>query len=731
MTRPRISRSAAFVLAGLAASSPSPARADPPVTPVAPAAAATNALAATEEVEVTGARTPAPDRTGASVTVLTRKNLESLPGGDTQPLSYALATQPGIVNDTFGFGVHTRGADGNVAYVIDGIPLLTVPLGQYGVGNFVPRRLIQSLSLTTGGFPAEYGYGLGAVVDIETRKALGPPAGEVRLAYGTYQFFEPSFDFSQQAGKLGYFVAGSFQTTSRGLDPPSVTPILHDDMKAGSAFARVDYEVGARDRLELIAVYDQHDYQIPIDPTVLPLADAPPGAVRGVDVYGNPPPPFVPYGANPTDDERDFFVALSYVHRIRDDATVQIAPYAHAIHGSLLCDPAGSLGPTADPGSTCSDVTRDIVHGGLSTTFAWKAGPSQTWKAGAMVDVAESKVDYVSYQRDDGSPLGGADPAGTLSGSDRTNVLVAGAFVQDRITLGNWTILPGARADVQHASFLRTGVPDLVLGGPSGRLGVSYAFTDDLVVHAYGGYVVQLPSAIDAPVAARILVPSLAGQPIPVDLKAERDWMSEIGFSDRIAQRATLTLTGWGRLVTDQLDRQNVGTTDLVASYNFSRGRAVGAEIAAVVSPSRILDGFANGGWQIAQGQGFASERYLFTPAELASTGWGTLDHVQTWTSNVGFDLHDARASSHLSGLINYGSGLRTGATDQLSVPPHVTLDVTLRHRFDVPLHPEVALDVLNAFDDVYAIRIATGYVGSAYAPLRRVMLRLAVPFPG
>jgi hypothetical protein len=199
----------------------------------------------------------------------------------------------------------------------------------------------------------------------------------------------------------------------------------------------------------------------------------------------------------------------------------------------------------------------------------------------------------------------------------------------------------------------------------------------------------------------------------------------------RVLRRATLTATAWGRLVDDQLDRQNVGTTNLVASYNFQRGRAVGGEIAAVVSPIRYLDGFANGGWQIAEGQGFASERYLFTPAELAFTGWGTLDHVQTWTANVGFDLHDEGATSHFSGLVNYGSGLRTGLTDTLHVPSHLTVDLTLRHRFDVPLHPELAFDLLNAFDDMYAIRIATGYVGSAYAPLRRAMVRLIVPFSG
>lgn len=715
----------AALLAG--ATIPRAARADPPAPLSPPPPPAANE----EEVEVTGARTPEPDRTGASVTILTRKNLESLPGGDTQPLSYALATQPGIVNDTFGFGVHTRGADGNVAYVIDGIPVLTAPLGQYGVGNFVPARLVQSLKLTTGGFPAEYGYGLGAVVDIETRQAVGPPAGNVRLACGTYQFFEPSFDYSQQIGKLSYFVTGSFGTTSRGLDPPSVSPILHDYMKAGSGFARVNYDLSADERLELLGVYDQHDYQIPIDPTILPLSDGPPGAVRGVDQYGNTPPPFVPYNANPTDNERDLFVALSYEHRLGEDSKVQVAPYVHQIYGQLLCDAAGSLGPTADPGSTCSDVTRNIVHEGLSANISWAAGSAHRFKAGATLDVTESTVDYTSYTRNDGSPQGGPDPAQTLAGRDLTNQLLAGAYVQDRIALGKWTLLPGVRADVQHATFQQTGEPDLLLGGPSARLGASYAFTDDLVVHAFGGYLVQLPSAVDAPVAARLLVASLAGQPVPVDLKAERDWSAEIGIADRLWQKATVTLTGWGRLVDDQLDRQNVGTTNLVASYNFARGRAVGAEIAAVVSPSRILDGFANGGWQIAQGQGCASECYLFTPQQLAFTGWGTLDHVQTWTANVGFDLHDEAARSHLSGLVNYGSGLRTGATDELNVPSHVTVDLTLRHRFDVPLRPEVALDVLNAFDDVYAIRIATGYVGSAYGPPRRVMLRLSVPFPG
>jgi hypothetical protein len=698
------------------------AAADPPVTPPVP-------TVDVETVEVQGTRVPAPSKTGASVTTLSRPMLESLPGGDTQPLAYAIASQPGMVADTFGFGVHARGADGGILYVIDGIPLLTVPLGTYGVGSFLPVRMVRSLQLTTGGFPAEYGVGLGAVVDVTTRHAVGGAHGDVQVAYGTNDLFLPSFDYSQEIGRLSLFVAGNYESTSRGLDPPSVSPVLHDGLTAGSGFARLDYEIDRSDRAELIASFTQSQYQIPIDPTVLPLSDAPPGAVRGNDAYGNPPPPFVPYDGNPTDAERDVFVALSYTHRWGGDARLQVAPYIHEASGQLLCDPAGSLGATADPGSTCSDVRRDIVHEGALVNVAWKPDAVQSWKTGATFDFAESQVSYASYTRDDASPSGGADPALTLSGQDVADVMLVGVYVQDQLSLGRWTLFPGARLDAQHASFLGSEEPALDAWGPSARLGVSYALTDDVVLHAFAGYLWQPPNAIDGAVAARVLVPSLAGQPLPVDIKPERDWSGEIGIAERIARRVTLGLTGWGRYAYDQLDRQNVGNTNLVASYNFAQGRAAGAEVWANLALGRVLDGFVNGGWQLAQGQGVDSEKYLFTPAELAFTGWGTLDHVQTWTSNVGFDLHDDDGSTHLSGLMSYGSGLRTGATDQLSVPEHTTLDVTLRHRFDLPLRPEVAVDVFNVFDDVYAIRIATGYVGSAYGPLRHANVRLKASF--
>jgi hypothetical protein len=75
---------------------------------------------------------------------------------------------------------------------------------------------------------------------------------------------------------------------------------------------------------------------------------------------------------------------------------------------------------------------------------------------------------------------------------------------------------------------------------------------------------------------------------------------------------------------------------------------------------------------------------------------------------------------------------LRTGATNNAALPAETTVDVSLRHSFDVPLRPQVALDVLNLFNVVWAYRIATGNLaGTAYAPGRQLGVRLIVPVGG
>jgi outer membrane cobalamin receptor len=682
---------------------------------------------------ITAAR-PDPALIGASATTVTREQLESMPGGDNQTIADIVTMQPGTVADSFGSNIHVRGADGAILYVLDGIPIFSPPLGTIGqLLNTLPTRLVQNVQVYTGGFPVEYSYALGGVVDIQTRRPTVEPTGEVQITYGSYNLTDVALNYSQTLGKLGIFASADYISTIRGLDTPNAVGVLHDDRKGGNGFIKLDYDFDSRNHLVLIGIYEQDKFQIPIDPTMLPLSDAPPGAIRGNDVYGNAPPPFVPYDADPTDFERTFFASLSYVHT--GDVNTQISGFVRGLFDEFNCDPVGSLGPTADPGSVCNSFTRNGVQIGAlaSATWHWLAG--NTWRAGVELRNQHSAVNTSVFTRDDGSPAGGPDPSLTLSGRDDINTLSAGVYLEDRIEVGKFTFLPGLRFDLQDTTFGSSNVPSLFLSGPSARLGASYAVNDALILHTFVGYLWEAPVNFDAPVLAPILIPSLGGQPQPVDLKPATSFSAELGISAHPTPLITLALTGWIRLTHNMLDHENIGNSDLWASFNWEQGRAFGFDASASGQIARfsgfILSGFANVSAQQAQQLNISSQKFLFGPDDLTGSAvWTTMDHVQSWTANVGLTLHDVGKWNNLAVRFNYGSGFHTGVATNEVVPEHSTVDVTLSHVFNLPLKPQLAFDVFNLFNDIYAYRIGTGFFGnSQYAALRRFDLRLLLHF--
>ena len=594
---------------------------------------------------------------------------------------------------------------------------------------------MSSLRTTTGGFPAEYGSVPGAVVEVTTRRAVGGPAGEVQVSDGTYNHVDASLNYSQQIGRLNFFAGGNFMKSDRGLGTPHRSARSCTTRRSrGTAIFGGTTSSETTSAFSSLASTPRAEFQIPIDPTVIPWPQRPPDAIRGQDIYGDPSPTYVPPDANPVELEKNLFVTASYFDE-DPNSRLQVTPYVRDAVTQLTCDPSHSLGPLADPGSSCSDVTRDELHEGLSLNWTWRPGSHHAWKMGASVDFSQSHVNYATYTRNNNPLPGGPDFSSPIRGGDVTQGALAGAYLQDRMTFGKWTVFPGVRVDVENASFPNSHAPPLFLGGLGSRMGASYSVTDHLVIHAFAGYQTLLPaSTLDAPVAARILLPSLAGQPLAVDLKAERDYLAEFGVTDRLWSALSLGFTVRGRLATDPLDRQNVGNTNLVATYNYAQGRGLGVDTWCNATLGKVFTGFSNLSWQTAQARGVDSETFLFTKEQRQDNQWEMIDDVQWWTLNVGGDLHDPQEKTHVSTLIQYGSGLRAGPLSNQTVPPHVTVDVTLRHRFDWALRPEVAFDVLNLFNEVYAYRIATGYstggeVGSAYAPLRQVRVRVSVPF--
>ena len=246
-------------------------------------------------------------------------------------------------------------------------------------------------------------------------------------------------------------------------------------------------------------------------------------------------------------------------------------------------------------------------------------------------------------------------------------------------------------------------------------IGAAWAFTPDLVAHAFFGLLWIPPSVTDAAAGARLTPGAVQpGQPIPYDLRPEKDRYAEVGLKARVVRALTLGLTLWGRLSTDQLDETEIGNTGITTPYNFSEGRAGGIEATVDWVITQRLTAFGNVGFGTAQGKGIATAQYLFDPAALQNQDWQTLDHSQTWTTNAGANYRDG--PTLVTVLLAYGSGLRTGADNASHVPGWVRVDLTLAHDFlNLPLRPTLAIDVVNLFDAQYAYRrynASTGATG-------------------
>ena len=672
---------------------------------------------------------PVPSKAAASASNLEREDIKELPRGDSASVNDVLATQSGFVFDAFG-NLFARGNHANIQYQLDGVPLPDTVSGLFG--GFLSPKFIENMEIITGGMGAEYGDRLAAVVNLNSRKPSEAGEGEMELVYGSFGTVNPSALYGKRIGKLSFLLAGSYRYTDRGLDPPAISPIIGDSGNEERAFTAIDYDLSDRDHFLLLGNFSRNECGIPVDPTLHPCVGSPAeGCGRSPDQFGNPPPPFFPLDTRSTETERDVFTLLSFRHDYSARTSLRLTGYYRNSYGSLFGDAQHALGPTQDPctdpadPTTCknaSDVTRRANHVGGTAEYLTRIGEAHVVRIGANFDQLFGQDQFTQYTRSD--VLQAPDPSLAVSGSDTSHATTGGAYISDRATFGKLTFDGGLRFDVQKVSFV--GTPDQATQtGVSPRIGVAYAATPTTVAHAFFGLMWQPPPVLDTPAAARILGAVPPNQPVVFDLRPEKDRYAEIGIESRVLPALTLKLTTWGRLATDQLDDVEVGNTNLVSPYNFRDGRALGVEAGGIVVLSRWLSAFGNMSWETAEGRGIATAQYLFSPADLANNNWQTLDHSQSWTANGGVTIRDG--ASRISTLFNYGSGLRTGPSNNEHVPDHARVDLTLAHQFSsVALRPTIALDVINLFDAHYACRIANGFNGTHFAPERSFYLRLS-----
>jgi len=197
--------------------------------------------------------------------------------------------------------VHIRGQHGEFTYYVDGIP---VPLGVFGgLNEVVDPKAIERATFITGGFPAEYGGQMSAIIDLNNRVptghfqldastyagsylvfngakpfspgaetplgASGPAAGDTlggRVGpFRTLNSNGQSLSISDHLGNLGFLVSGSRQETDRRIDPP-VPDLFHDHGFDYFVYGKFDDVLSDVDYLTSNVNFGRTNTQVPYDP---------------------------------------------------------------------------------------------------------------------------------------------------------------------------------------------------------------------------------------------------------------------------------------------------------------------------------------------------------------------------------------------------------------------------------------------------------------------------------
>jgi outer membrane receptor protein involved in Fe transport len=658
---------------------------------------------------------------GATSFTHTAANIQAQSQGDNAPMNQVILRSPGVAEDSaVNGGLHVRGEHANLQYRINDVLLPETLVGTFGL--VLSPRFVQSMQLIDGSLPAEYGFRTAGVIDIQTKTGAFVNGGEVDLYGGSFNTFNPSFEYGESDGPWDFFVVGSFNQNDLGIENPTNTVnAIHDKTAQYKAFGYASRLLSDTSRITIMSGASYSTYQIPDSPDLTPLA-APGGdtyasAMPGADVNSG--------DLNENQVEQDYFVTAAYQQSL-GDLNYQLSAFGQISGIHFLPDPNGDLVFNGE----ASDVARNLYSDGAELDASYEIGDKHTLRFGGII--------MDEYLTDDNSTTvfdlnGGGNPISPpvdIVQNTVANAIFAGVYAQDE-----WKILPkvtinyGARFDEYYGTYDKQ-------NQPSPRINLVYQPTDWTTLHAgYSRYFT--PPPLENVPAGNIAVfngtSGASGVTQDDTVKAERANYFDAGISQKITQHLQLGVDGYYKIARDQLDDGTFDQTLILSSFNYAKGRVEGVEFTGNYN----LGGFstyANIAVSKAQGMGAESAQFLWPNPDVekyVNHNWIYLDHDQFLSVNCGAS-YLWRQSNTKSALFYtdaiFGSGLRTDGGpvidpggDQVpngaSVPNYYTVNLGVEE--DFKLHRDRILkarvDVVNLTDTSYELRSGSG--GGVFAP--------------
>jgi hypothetical protein len=499
-----------------------------------------------------------------------QNRLTSLPGRSIQDL---VNSEPGWLYEGNAV-LHPRGSEYQTQFVIDGIPL--TDNRSPGFGPTIGANDIQSMTIYTAGIPAQYGRSLGGVVVVNTLQSENPGwHGQFTLFGGSYATggIATQNEYTWSKNTVGVNASGDM--TGHYLNPV-VTQNFTNNGTTGDFSLNYERQFSPKDHLTLIASHDLARYEIPNELVQQNGAWLPDASNHTGCPPSGPEPGgcvFIPGGQLQTGDNFETMGIVSYQHIF--------SPMAMgALHGMARDT---SLDFYSNPASWPVNVTqhnhfKDIYFNGSITADR----RHQEWKLGVESDSKFLNEDFSYVIPDCTDPSDPRCPfnAGILDVAATSFAFTGsrpdldqGAYVEDTIQYGHWSIEAGLRWDHYQLIVNQNAV--------SPRLAVSRYFPS-LGLKLHGSYdrIFQTPSfeniLLSSSPAAQALDTSVPIVQLPVE--PSRGNYYQLGATAALFGRMRLDTNMYRRDLGNTADDSQIFSTGISFPISFRKAVIYGAE---------------------------------------------------------------------------------------------------------------------------------------------------------
>ncbi len=557
-----------------------------------------------------------PDQTSSVMQIGSRQiedRLQSLPGRSVQDL---VNSQPGWLYEGNAV-LHPRGSEYQTQFVIDGIPLTDNRSPSFGPE--IGADDLQSMTIYTAGFPAEYGRKVGGVVELNTRRDPRPGLhGQLNLSGGSFDTLGGYGQVQQTWGKNT--VGGS---ASGGRSSHYLNPVVPENFTnagtTGDFSTRYERNFTENDRLILSVRHELSRFEIPNE-----LVQQQAHQLQ-------------------TGDNFETLGSANYQHIFSPDVLGSVM--------GMVRNNANDLYSNASSTPIIAFQSNEFREGYLKGSVSWHRG-SHEFKAGAEVDNTFLHEDF-HYLITDPTQFDPETPA-TLEFKDHRPDLEQSAFVEDLVHLGNWTVSAGLRWD--HYQLL------LNEHAFSPRVSVGRYFRSaNLVVHGSFDRIFQTPSSENILIASSPQIDALSSDFLRLPVQPSRGNYYEGGVTRSFNDRLRADVNLYRRNLKNFADDDQLLNTGVSYPVAFNRGAIYGGEAKLTLVRLQNLTGFVSYSYMVGN-VWFPATGGLFlgfdaSAAQALVNGHFPNSQDQRNTLRTRFQY---RASSRvwIAGGAAYGSGL-------------------------------------------------------------------------